>query len=62
MVMTKFEKIKQQLRTEWGFQLFKGEKSFGYGFSTGYIIIADKGDQRRYSTLRQIERMLNIWL
>lgn len=55
--MSKFERIAAELQKEWGLQLFKGCVDFGYGFSTGYIVIG-RGDQRRFNTLKKIDNAL----
>lgn len=54
--MSKFERISEKLRKEWGLQLHKGSADFGHGFSTGYIVIGRR--QIRFNTLKEIERSL----
>lgn len=58
--MTKFERLKQRLKKEWGEHLIKGHKDFDYGYKTGYIVIGRNYGSYdvRYTTLKEIEEQL----
>lgn len=55
--LTKFQRLKQYLQSEWGVKLQRGNKDLGPGFSTGFVINAPWG-MTRYRTLVEIERAI----
>lgn len=52
--LTKFQRLKQYLQSEWGVELRRGSRDLGHGFTTGLVVNAPWG-MTRYRTLKEIE-------
>lgn len=56
--MSKFSKVKDRLKNEWGYDLFRGSLDQPYGYKTGYFVTGELYEQR-FNTLKKIIEALD---
>ncbi len=56
--MSKFDKVKNRLKKEWGYDLMRGSSNQPHGYKTGFFVIGKLYEQR-FDTLQAIVNALD---